>query len=64
MTPKERVARIHAETSGVEAQYGVTSWERQFLQSVSAQQWLTAKQEDILSRIETRVFGDNEGSET
>ena len=60
MTPRERVDRITAEVSGVAAQYGITSWEREFLASVAARTSLSAKQEAILAKIEQRVFGEEE----
>jgi len=57
MTAAERIQRINAEISGVAAQYGITSWERQFLASVGARRSLSAKQEAILEKIEEKVFG-------
>lgn len=58
MTPRERVDRILAEISGVAAQYGITSWERDFLASVVALGRLSAKQEAVLGKIEDKVFSD------
>lgn len=60
MTPRERVDRINAEVSGVAAQYGITSWEREFLNSVRERGYLSQKQDAILVKIEQRVFGDDE----
>ena len=58
MSPRKRVERIQEEIEGVAAQYGVTSWERNFLDSVSERATLSEKQEEILSRIESKVFGE------
>lgn len=58
MTPRQRVERIQEEISGVASQYGVTSWERNFLDSVSERATLSERQEDVLSRIETKLFGE------
>lgn len=58
MTPRQRVERIQEEISGVASQYGVTSWERNFLESVKERSALSEKQEDVLSKIEAKVFGD------
>lgn len=60
MTPSTRVDRILAEISGVAAQYGITSWEREFLASVKERGYLSQKQDAILVKIEQRVFGDEE----
>lgn len=57
MNIRERVERIHEEIDGVAAQYGVTSWEREFLDSVAPRSWLSDRQEEILSKIEEKVFG-------
>lgn len=59
MTPRERVDRINAEVSGVAAQYGITSWEREFLASVKERGYLSQKQDAILVDIEQRVFGED-----
>ena len=58
MSARQRVERIQAEIEGVAAQYGVTSWEREFLNSVAERSWLSAKQEEVLSKIEEKVFGE------
>lgn len=58
MTPRQRVERIEEECDGVWSQYGVTSWERNFLESVKERSALSEKQEDVLSKIEAKVFGD------
>lgn len=55
-SPAERVARINAEISGVAAQYGVGSWELEFLASVAQRMGLTPKQDAKLAEIEDRVF--------
>lgn len=60
MTPAERVARINAEISGVASQYGVTSWELDFLRSVATRPTLTQRQETTLAVIEAKVFEDEE----
>jgi len=57
VNPRQRVERIHEEIDGVASQYGVTSWELTFLESVSERATLSEKQEAILSRIEEKVFG-------
>lgn len=57
-TPRQRVERIQEEISGVASQYGVNSWELNFLESVSERATLSEKQESILSRIEEKVFGE------
>lgn len=60
LTPAQRVAKIRKEVSGVYAQYGITSWEREFLDSVAARSTLTTKQESVLSKIEGKVSGELE----
>jgi NAD-dependent DNA ligase len=59
MTHRHRVERILEEIDGVAAQYGVTSWEREFLHSIDDLYSLTPKQEAILDRIEEKVFSDD-----
>jgi hypothetical protein len=44
------------EIEGVAAQYGVTSWEREFLDSISTRTVLSEKQMKILAQIEEKVF--------
>lgn len=56
MTPRQRVERIQEEISGVASQYGVTSWELTFLSSVAERHHLSDRQEEILSKIEDKVF--------
>jgi hypothetical protein len=56
MTPRLRVERIHEEIEGVASQYGVTSWELTFLQSVGERATLSERQEEILADIEKKVF--------
>ena len=58
MNPRQRVERIHAEIDGVASQYGVTSWELNFLDSVVERATLSEKQEATLADIETKVFGE------
>jgi len=58
MSTRQRVERIEEECDGVWSQYGVTSWERNFLESVKERSALSEKQEDVLSKIEAKVFGD------
>lgn len=57
MNPRQRVERIHEEIEGVASQYGVTSWEREFLESVAERSTLSERQEEILAKIEEKVFG-------
>lgn len=59
MTHRHRVEKLLNEIDGVAAQYGVTSWERQFLLSIDDVYTLTPKQEAILQRIEEKVFSDD-----
>ena len=58
MTPRQRVERIHEEIEGVASQYGVTSWERTFLESVAERSSLSERQEETLAKIEEKVFGE------
>lgn len=60
MTIAARVKRIRGETSGVEAQYGLTQWDRNFLDSVEPRQSLTEPQEKVLRGIEAKVFSEEE----
>lgn len=55
-TPAERVKRIRDETDGVAAQYGLSSWDRNFLDSISTRASLSPKQAEMLTRIEVKVF--------
>lgn len=59
-TTAERVERIEKETSGVHAQYGITSWELDFMRSVRSRNALSEKQEAVLAKIEDKVFGEEE----
>jgi len=59
-TVAERIKKIEAECSGVWSSYGVTSWERQRLDEWKSRTSLSAKQEDVLKQIETKVFGEAE----
>ena len=54
----QRVERIEEECDGVWSQYGVTSWERSFLESVKERSTLSDRQEDVLTKIEEKVFGE------
>lgn len=52
--PDKRVARILANTVGSD----LSSWEKhEFLPSIRQRRSLTEKQEDVLRKIELRVFG-------
>jgi hypothetical protein len=56
-TARERVARIMDEIRGVVAQYDVTQWELEFMRSIEERHALSPRQEEILTDIETKVFG-------
>ena len=57
MTPAQRVARIEAEAVGRD----LSSGERhEFLPSIKQRATLSDKQETVLSRIERRVFGEDD----
>lgn len=58
MSIRSRVEKVQEEISGVASQYGVTSWERDFLDSVVERSVLSDKQEIILAKIEEKVFGE------
>jgi hypothetical protein len=58
MAPLRRVEKIEEECDGVWSQYGVTSWERNFLESIKERSALSEKQEDTLVKIEEKVFGE------
>lgn len=60
MTVSERVQRIQNEIRGVASQYGVTSWEIQFLDNVRSRDSLSVKQEATLAEIEKKVFGEDD----
>lgn len=58
MTPAERVDRIKEEATGQD----LSSWEKfEFLPSIRHRTALTMKQEAILSKIEARLFGEDDG---
>ena len=59
MSVRARVEKIETECEGVWSQYGVTSWERNFLESVKERASLSDKQEEVLSNIETKVFEES-----
>ena len=65
--PKQRVDKILAEIAGVTAQFGVTSWEVNFLASIRDRSFLSDKQEKTLVEIEVKVFerdeDDDDGTE-
>lgn len=63
MTVRERVARIRDEITGVAAQYGVTQWEKGFLDNVERQHALSEKQETTLRNIEAKVFAEEADDE-
>lgn len=54
---RERVQRIRAECNLVWSQYGITLWERGFLNDVEMRTSLTFRQEEMLSEIERKAFG-------
>jgi hypothetical protein len=56
-TVRQRVEKVEEEIEGVASQYGVTSWEREFLESVKERTVLSEKQAKILEQIEEKVFG-------
>lgn len=58
MSVVRRVEKLEEECDGVWSQYGVTSWERNFLESIKERSSLSDKQEDILTKIEAKVFGE------
>ena len=58
MSTVARVEKIEKECDCVWSQYGVTSWERNFLESIKEQSTLSEKQEEVLTNIETKVFGE------
>ena len=53
-----RVDRILREIEGVAAQFGIDTWERNFLASIRGRGCLTEKQEARLQEIEQKVFHD------
>lgn len=57
VTVAERVAKIIKECSGVWAQSGVTSWERDRLEEWKNRQSLSHGQLAVLTDIEKKVFG-------
>lgn len=61
-TLQQRIKRIQAEISGVVSQYDVTQWEIQFMNDLQARDiaFGSAKQNEVLARIEAKVFGDDE----
>lgn len=57
MTPAQRIDRILAEVVGRD----LSSWEKhEFLPSIRQRATLTEKQEKVLSRIERRVFEEED----
>lgn len=57
---KERIQRIIDETSGVKAQYGITSWEWDRLHEWRGAISLSPKQLEILNKIEQKVFDEED----
>lgn len=57
MTHVARIEKIEAECGGVWGQSSVTSWERARLEEWKLRPSLTEKQEEILRRVERKVFG-------
>lgn len=60
MTIPERIKRIYDECAGVWAESGVTSWERDRLEEWKNRNSLSEKQEQVLEKIEKKVFGDDD----
>lgn len=60
MTHQDRITRIQDEIRGVVAQYGVTSWERKFLDDIKRWPSITERQEAILAKIEAKVFEEGD----
>ena len=58
MTIDQRVSRIEIEISGVGSLFNITSWEKDFLRSINSRDSISPKQENILIKIEEKVFGD------
>jgi hypothetical protein len=58
MSALRRVEKIEEECDGVWSQYGVTSWERNFLESIKERSTLSERQEETLTKIEAKVFGE------
>ena len=60
LSPAERVVRVMQEVDGVYAMYGITDWEKNFLQSNSDSKWpkFTEKQEARMQIIEAKVFNE------
>lgn len=59
---QQRIKRIQNEISGVVSQYDVTQWEIQFMNDLQARNiaFGSDKQNDVLARIERKVFGAEE----
>lgn len=57
-SPAARVARLIAEAGNCWSQFGVSSWERQFLDSIASRRSLSPNQEAKLTEIERKVFPD------
>ena len=57
LTVFARVERVQHECDGVWAQSGISSYERNFLDSIRERHSLTAAQEETLAVIEQKVFG-------
>lgn len=56
----ERIERLEAEIKGVKAQYDITQWELNFLDSLKKLRFGSDKQREILERLEKKVFGKSE----
>lgn len=63
-TPATRVRRIQEEVGHAASLFGITSWDRTFLDSVAQAATLSPKQETALARIENKVFGTEGLDET
>ena len=55
-----RLRSIKDECEGVWASFGITSWERDFLENIGQRTYLTESQKNILKDIEKKIFGNNE----
>ena len=54
---KDRVADIENEIRGVKAQYNITQFELNVMETLKGQSWGSPKQRQILNEIERKVFG-------
>lgn len=54
---RDRIADIQKEISGVTSLYGITAWEKNFLNDLKDHERGSANQMKVLARIEEKVFG-------